>query len=81
MEVVKEVCCPVFLAEKWNEKTFQWENKKFIKASVPTFFHIPLSPMIGNRIKRLMKRAEDTHKLSDNKDEILLLFTDPHAFK
>ncbi|WP_424279232.1 hydrolase, partial [Eudoraea sp.] len=49
MEVEKQECCPKFHPEKWNEKTFDWDHKKFIKATVPTFFHIPLPPMIGNR--------------------------------
>ena len=73
-------CCPVFRPEKWSEKTFNWENKKFIRAWVPTFFHIPLPPMIGNRITRLMKLAGDAKKLEAEKEDILVLFTDPNAF-
>ncbi|MEK6152266.1 hydrolase [Flavobacteriaceae bacterium 3-367] len=81
MKQQEEICCPVFDLEKWNEKTFHWDHKKFLKATVPTFFHIPLSPMIGNRIKKLMKLAESSNVLPQNKEDVLLLFTDPHAFK
>jgi len=80
MKVAKQECCPKFHPEKWNEKTFSWDHKKFIKGAVPTFFHIPLPPMIGKRITKMMKLAEDSKSLSGKRDEILVLFTDPHAF-
>jgi hypothetical protein len=81
MEQVKEECCPTFHPEKWEEKTFNWDRKKFIKASVPTLFHIPLPPMIGKKITKMMKLAEEAQKLSKDKEDILLLFMDPNAFK
>lgn len=81
MEQAIKECCPKFHPEKWDEKTFNWDHKKFIKASVPTLFHIPLPPMIGNRVAKMMKMAEDSKKLSDDMEEILLLFNDPSAFK
>ena len=81
MEQVIKECCPKFHSDKWDEKTFIWDHKKFIKASVPTLFHIPLPPMIGNRVTKMMKLAEDSKKLSADKEEILLLFNDPSAFK
>lgn len=80
MIVEKQECCPKFNSEKWNEKTFDWDHKKFIKATVPTFFHIPLAPMIGKRITKMMKLAEDSKKLTSDKEDILVLFTDPYAF-
>jgi hypothetical protein len=81
MEQTIKECCPTFHPEKWDDKTHHWNHKKFIKASVPTLFHIPLPPMIGKRVTKMMKMAEDSKKLSDNKEEILLLFNDPSAFK
>ncbi|MGB5434877.1 MAG: hydrolase [Maribacter sp.] len=81
MEQAIKECCPTFHPEKWDEKTFNWSQKKFIKASVPTLFHIPLPPMIGKKVTQMMKLAEDSKKLSDDKEEILLLFNDPSAFK
>lgn len=81
MEVVKDECCPTFHHEKWDGKTFNWNNKKFIKASVPTLFHIPLPQMIGNRVTKMMRLAEDAERIAEDKQDILLLFTDPSAFK
>ena len=37
--------------------------------------------MIGKKIKNLMKIAEDSKKLETNKEDILLLFADPSAFR
>ena len=30
-------CCPKFEPERWDEKTLEWKNKKFVKGSVCTF--------------------------------------------
>jgi hypothetical protein len=78
---VTEECCPKFDSEKWDNKTFNWKNKLFIKASIPEFFHIPYPPMIGKKITKMMKLAEDTHKLSEDIEDVLLLFNDPHPFR
>ena len=74
-------CCPTFHPEKWDEKTFNWDHKQFIKTSVPTLFHVPFPPMIGKKVTKMMKSAEGANRLSTNKEDILLLFTDPHPFK
>lgn len=81
MEQAVKECCPTFNPVRWDEKTFEWDHKKFIKASVPTLFHIPLPPMIGKRVTKMVKMAEDSKNLSDDQEEILLLFNDPSAFK
>lgn len=81
MEQAIKECCPTFNPEKWDKKTFNWNQKQFIKASVPTLFHIPLPPMIGKRVTKMVKMAEDSKNLSDDQEEILLLFNDPSAFK
>ena len=81
MKKATKECCPTFHPEKWEDKTHQWDHKKFIKETVPTFFHIPLPPMIGNRVTKMMKLAEDSEKLAEDREDILLLFMDPHAFK
>ncbi|TAI48833.1 hydrolase [Flagellimonas allohymeniacidonis] len=78
---IKEECCPVFHPEKWEGKTFEWNQKPFIRASVPTLFHIPLPPMIGAKVTKMVKLAEDAHKLVEDKEQVLLLFHDPSAFK
>lgn len=47
----EDVCCPRFDPTSWDEKTFEWNNKKFIKAQVHTFLHMPLN--FGRTIKNL----------------------------
>jgi hypothetical protein len=39
----KGECCPKFNPEPWDRKTFRWDDKRFIKARVRTFFFIPLN--------------------------------------
>ena len=53
----------------------------FIKETMPTLFHIPFPPMIGSKITKMWKLAENSKANLDNKDDILILFTDPTAFK
>lgn len=81
MKKVINECCPIFNPEKWDKKKFTWENKNFIKESIPTLFHIPFPPMIGKKVVKMCKMAKEESKAYTNKDDILLLFTDPHPFK
>lgn len=74
-------CCPEFKPEKWDKRTIKWSNKQFIKESIPTLFHIPFPPMIGKKITKMMNLATDAEKMDSKKDEILILFQDPSAFK
>jgi len=75
------ICCPEFHPEKWGEKTFHWDNKSFIKETIPTFFHIPFPPMIGKKITKMIKLAEMTNMMSPDKEDMLVLFADPTPFK
>lgn len=74
-------CCPKFYPEKWDEKTFKWEGKQFIKESVLEFFHIPYPPMIKKKITKMMRLAEAADRMEANKGDALLLFADPSPFK
>jgi len=74
-------CCPEFKPEKWDRKTFRWDNKKFIRDSLPTLFHIPFPPMIGKKITRMWKAVEGAGAVAPNKEDTLILFRDPSAFK
>ena len=76
-----EDCCPIFRPEKWDNKTFNWKNKPFIKDSVPALFHIPSKKMLNKKITRMVKEAEFSNKLEKNKEDVLLLFADPNPFK
>ena len=81
MHEENEECCPKFDPDKWDEKTFNWKNKAFIKDSIPTLFHIPFPPMIGKKVARMWKMAEESKTTPPEKGDVLLLFADPHPFK
>lgn len=80
-EIKAEECCPKFHPEKWDEKTLVWDQKQFITESVPELFHIPYPPMIGKKVTKMMKLAEDANRLAEDKEDTLLLFIDPNPFK
>lgn len=74
-------CCPEFNVEKWDKKTFSWDNKKFIKNTIPEFFHIPFPPMIGKKISGMWKAVEQAGAAAPQKENTLILFRDPTPFK
>ena len=78
---VNEECCPRFNPSTWENKNHAWKNKRFITATVPTLFHMPIPLMIGNRVVKLMKKAQLVDALAKDKSDTLLLFYDPHPFK
>ncbi len=43
MNTNDETCCPRFNPEPWDGKTITWQNKRFVKDRVTSFFHIPLN--------------------------------------
>ena len=45
-------CCPIFDPDPWNDKIFEWDNKKFIKGKVFTLFFMPLN--FGQVMTKLM---------------------------
>jgi len=58
-----ETCCPRFDPGPWDEKEITWENRKFVKDRVRSFFHIPLN--FGSVMKRCMERIEAAGAKSD----------------
>ena len=48
-------CCPKFDPALWDDKEFNWDNKKFIKAKVFTLFYMPINfgPVITRNLKLL----------------------------
>jgi len=52
----QDICCPKFDPAPWDEKTFEWKDKRFVKDKVRTFFHMPLN--FGAVMKSLGKKLE-----------------------
>lgn len=53
----EEICCQKFDPAPWDEKTFEWINKKFIKDKVFTLFYMPLT--FGSAMARSVKKIEE----------------------
>lgn len=54
-------CCPPFNPEPWDDKICDWENKRFIKDHVSTFFYMPLNiGSVMQRLDRLVKKVDAT---------------------
>jgi len=49
-------CCPKFDPAPWDDKIFEWQDKKFIKDKVCTLFYMPVN--FGAVIKRMMAKVE-----------------------
>lgn len=65
------ICCPEFDPMPWDDKIIEWENKRFIKGSVCTFFHMPMN--FGSVMRKLDQKirsqgaiVEDNLGLSDH---------------
>jgi hypothetical protein len=64
MNEQNQECCPRFDPTLWDNKEFEWNNKRFIKDKVFTFFYMPIN--FGGVMKKLctiMEKAEA--KMSD----------------
>jgi len=49
-------CCPRFDPQPWEEVLLEWKEKMFVKATVRTFFFMPLN--FGKVMTRLMKHVD-----------------------
>ncbi|HBA84046.1 MAG TPA: hypothetical protein DCZ95_08135 [Verrucomicrobia bacterium] len=47
----KNNCCPKFDPAPWDEKIFEWKDKRFVKDKVFTLFYMPMN--FGSVMKRL----------------------------
>lgn len=57
-----DVCCPPFEPSLWNEKTFSWKDKPFLRTTSCTLWYIPFwygSAM--RRIELMLKAANANH--------------------
>ena len=80
-EEQQQECCPKFEPAKWDNKIVTWDKKPFLKESVPAFFHIPFSPMIGKKMNKMMAEADQAEANIPDLTDALVLFHDPTAFK
>jgi hypothetical protein len=56
-ETFETGCCPRFQAEKWNERTVNFDDKLFLRDRVKSFMHIPLN--YGKVMKRALKKIKE----------------------
>jgi hypothetical protein len=56
-EINAPECCPPFDPSLWEDKTFTWENKLFIKDKVSTFMYMPIG--FGKVMIRINKKVLD----------------------
>jgi hypothetical protein len=50
------ICCPPFDPTPWDDKTFEWRDKPFIKDQVFTLFYIPIN--FGKAMVRMQSLTE-----------------------
>jgi hypothetical protein len=67
----KPECCPEFNPAPWDDKIFEWDNKKFIKDKVFTFFYMPINfgaviRRMTGKIDKAGAKALDWMSLSDH---------------
>jgi hypothetical protein len=65
-----DVCCAPFNPEPWDEKEITWEEKKFVRDRVRSFFHIPLN------FASVMKRNVALIEAADAKPAEMIVLSD-----
>jgi hypothetical protein len=66
--------CPVFDVARWNDKVYTWENKMFIRGTMPQVLHFPLPGMIKRIMKKLWKQAAEAGAESSQEDFLMLTY-------
>lgn len=51
-----DICCPELNREDWDGKKLFWEDKRFVKGKVRTFFFIPFG--FGRTMRKISKAME-----------------------
>jgi hypothetical protein len=69
-------CCPKFDPSAWDEKSFKWDNKKFVKDTVSTLFYMPVN--FGSVITKLTNKVQ---KAGANMPDWLCLSDHPSKWK
>lgn len=68
-----EECCPRFDPEPWGDKELMWENKKFVKDRVRSFFHMPLN------FSAVMKKNVALIEAADAKSVGMIVLADENS--
>ncbi len=77
LEAPETNCCPPFTPEPWDNKTFEFEDKLFVRATTRNFLHIPLT--MAGMITKTWKMIEDAG--ANSPDEFVLLSYDLSPWK
>ncbi|MFH1249088.1 MAG: hydrolase [archaeon] len=56
---MEDECCPKFNPKPWDNKRFNWKNKRFIKDKVLSIFFMPLN--FGSVITKLIKKIDSAN--------------------
>ncbi|MDP2423557.1 MAG: hydrolase [Bacteroidales bacterium] len=69
---LNDICCPEFNPALWEGKTHQWENRLFVKDSIPAFLHMPIPGKIGKMMARMMNKIQEAGAEPAPEDFIIL---------
>lgn len=70
--VQEEVCCPRFNTAPWDGKMHVWQEKLFVKNTIPQFLHMPLPGFYGRTIQRMRAAIENANASVDTEDFLML---------
>ncbi|HJZ41364.1 MAG TPA: hydrolase [Bacteroidales bacterium] len=73
-------CCPPFYPNQWENKVHRWNNKVFIRETMPQVFHIPFPGCVRSVTTKLWKQAREAGAAPGISD-FLLLAHDPSPWK
>lgn len=76
----KQPCCPKFDPKQRDNKTHHRNNKKFIRDTMRTFFHMPRPPTISKKITNMRNTIQEQKAYSWKDEDVLILFNDPSTF-
>ena len=74
----KDICCPEFNTERYQDKEHIWKEKLFVKAYVKQIFHIPIN--MGKVITETYSKITE-HKAEVPVEDFLMLAYDPSPWK
>lgn len=74
----KNICCPEFNPNKYDDKNHVWKDKLFLKDEIKQIFHIPIN--MGKVVTRIFQQVEKAGA-NPKPEDFLLLCYDPSAWK